>query len=242
MYGLYPLSLSTKIQVLKGRLNANELIPYFLDLQDKKHKIHTLYFHTRFSTNTDLIHQWHNHLGFMAHNGELNTDKKNRLSENAVFMAKKRNIIRPKGQSDSCRFDQTLKNRIVEDELDIVSAVVSMVPPAWENDDTLSEKIKAMFEYFSLYEEKNDGPAALIFGDGDIIGGLVDRLGLRPLRTVETDNYISVMSEAGQIKFPEETIISRGRIEAGGILYYDHKKKKLFNTRETHELTPLKDL
>ena len=236
LYGLYPLSLSTKIQVLKGRLNANELIPYFLDLQDKKHKIHTLYFHTRFSTNTDPHPSMAQPFRLMAHNGELNTDKKNRLSENAVFMAKKRNIIRPKGQSDSCRFDQTLKNRIVEDELDIVSAVVSMVPPAWENDDTLSEKIKAMFEYFSLYEEKNDGPAALIFGDGDIIGARLDRLGLRPLRTVETDNYISVMSEAGQIKFPEETIISRGRIEAGGILYYDHKKKKLFNTRETYEL------
>ena len=87
-----------------------------------------------------------------------------------------------------------------------------------------------------MFPEKNDCPAALFFGDGDIIGARLDRLGLRPLRTVETDNYISVMSEAGQIKFPEETIISRGRIEAGGILYYDHKKKKLFNTQETYEL------
>ncbi len=234
--GLYPLSLSTKIQVLKGRLNSWELIPYFLDLQDKKHKIHTLYFHTRFSTNTDPHPSMAQPFRLMAHNGELNTDKKNRLSENAIFKAKKRDIIRPKGQSDSCRFDQTLENRIVEDELDIVSAVVSMVPPAWENDDTLSKEIKAMFEYFSLYEEKNDGPAALIFGDGNIVGARLDRLGLRPLRTVETDKYISVMSEAGQIKFPEETIVGRGRIEAGGILFYDHRKKKLFNTLETYKL------
>ena len=234
--GLYPLSLSTKIQVLKGRLNANELIPYFLDLQDKKHKIHTLYFHTRFSTNTDPHPSMAQPFRLMAHNGELNTDKKNRLSENAVFKAKNKEIIRPKGQSDSCRFDQTLKNRIVEDDLDIVSAVVSMVPPAWENDYTLSEEVRAMFEYFSLYEEKNDGPAALIFGDGEVVGARLDRLGLRPLRTVETKEYISVMSEAGQIKFPEKTIISRGRIEAGGILYYSHKKKKLFNTKETYEL------
>tara|TARA_E500000178_G_scaffold167158_2_gene166597 strand:- start:14168 stop:19621 length:5454 start_codon:yes stop_codon:yes gene_type:complete len=234
--GLYPLSLSTKTQVLKGRLNSNELIPYFLDLQDKKHKISSLYFHTRFSTNTDPHPSMAQPFRLMAHNGELNTDNKNRLSENAIYKAKQKEIIRPNGQSDSCRFDQTLKNRIVEDDLDIVSAIVCMMPPAWENNKYLSKKVRAMFEYFSLYEEKNDGPAAVIFGDGKIVGACLDRLGLRPLRTVETHDYISVMSESGQIRFPESTVIERGRIEAGGIRYYDHEKKKLFNTLETYEL------
>lgn len=240
--GFYPLSLSTKVQVLKGRLNSNELIPYFLDLQDENQKISSLFFHTRFSTNTDPHPSMAQPFRMMAHNGELNTDNKNRLSENATFRAKQRNIIRPKGQSDSCRFDQTLKNRVVEDNLDIVSAVVCMMPPAWENNKDLSKDVRAMFEYFSLYEEKNDGPAAVIFGDGVVIGACLDRLGLRPLRTIETKEYVSAMSEAGQIKFPESTIIKRGRIEAGGILYYDHKKKKLFDTKQTHkQLSEKKD-
>ena len=93
-----------------------------------------------------------------------------------------------------------------------------------------------MLEYFSLYEEKNDGPAALIFGDGNIIGARLDRLGLRPLRSVETENYLAVMSEAGQINFSDEVVLNRGRIEAGGMLYYDHSKRRSFNTKESLEL------
>ena len=231
----YPLSLSNKLQVLKGRLKSNEIIPYFLDLNDKEHKIHSLYFHTRFSTNTDPHPFMAQPFRLMAHNGELNTNKKNILSENAIYRAKNKNIIRPNGQSDSSRLDQTLQNRIFEDDLDIVSAVVSMMPPAWENDSSLSQDIKSMFEYFSLYEEKNDGPAAVIFGDSNIIGAKLDRLGLRPLRTIETQEYIAAMSEAGQISFSEEEIISRGRIEAGGIFYYNHSRKKAFDTREALE-------
>ena len=234
--GFYPLSLSTKTQVLKGRLNSNELVPYFLDLQDESHEISSMFFHTRFSTNTDPHPSMAQPFRMMAHNGELNTDNKNRLSENAIFRAKHKNLIRPKGQSDSCRFDQTLKNRVVEDKSDIVSTIVCMMPPAWENNKNLSKEVRAMFEYFSLYEEKNDGPAAVIFGDGEVIGACLDRLGLRPLRTIETNEYVSAMSEAGQIKFPEQSIIKRGRIEAGGILYYDHKKKKLFDTEQTYKL------
>ena len=168
--GLYPLSMSANMQVLKGRLNSSEIIPYFLDLNELDHSIHTLYFHTRFSTNTDPHPSMAQPFRMMAHNGELNTDKKNRLSETAIARSRENKIIRPKGQSDSCRLDQTLQSRVIEDELDLVTAVVSMMPPAWENDDTLSSPVRAMLEYFSLYEEKNDGPAALIFGNGSIIG------------------------------------------------------------------------
>jgi len=234
--GLYPLSLSTCMQVLKGRLNSWEIIPYFKDLSDPDHAIHTIYFHTRFSTNTDPHPSMAQPFRLMAHNGELNTDKKNRLSETALALAKSKAIIRPKGQSDSCRLDQTLNSRVYEDGLDLVTAVVSMMPPAWENDKSLSPQVRAMLEYFSLYEEKNDGPAALIFGNGTIIGARLDRLGLRPLRSVETDEYIAVMSEAGQIYFPPETVRRRGRIEAGGMLYYDHAQKKIFETNDALEM------
>lgn len=234
--GLYPISLSTRTQVLKGRLNSHEVIPYFRDLVDPDHKIHTMYFHTRFSTNTDPHPSMAQPFRLMAHNGELNTDRKNRLSEAAIAAARNASIIRPRGQSDSCRLDQTLQSRVLEDGLDLVTAVVSMMPPAWENDETLSPDVVATLEYFSLYEEKNDGPAALIFGNGDFIGARLDRLGLRPLRTAETEDYLCVMSEAGQIAFPPESVLRRGRIEAGGMLVYDHVEKRAFGTGEALEM------
>ncbi len=233
--GFYPLSMSSRTQVYKGRLNSNEVIPYFKDLYDTDHEIHTLFFHTRFSTNTAPATMMAQPFRYMAHNGELNTDKKNRLSENAIARQHNKHIVFPCGQSDSGRLDQTLTRRINEDELDIVTAVLAMMPPAWENDTTLSDDVRAMLEYFSLYEEKNDGPAALIFNDGIRVGARLDRLGLRPLRSVETEDYLAVMSESGQIDFPAEDVLMRGRIEAGGMLYFDHEKRQAFNSHEVME-------
>ncbi|MEM9126237.1 MAG: glutamate synthase central domain-containing protein, partial [Pseudomonadota bacterium] len=233
--GLYPLSLSSRMQVFKGRLNSREIIPYFADLSDPDHAVHTLYFHTRFSTNTDPHPSMAQPFRLMAHNGELNTDKKNRLSEAAIALARNTSIVRPKGQSDSCRLDQTLNSRVYEEGLDLVTAVVAMMPPAWENDSRLSPQVRAMLEYFSLSEEKNDGPAALVFGDGNIIGARLDRLGLRPMRSVETNEYLAVMSEAGQIDFPPEEVLRRGRVEAGGMIYFDHGEGRIRETDEALE-------
>ncbi|MEM8668158.1 MAG: glutamate synthase-related protein [Planctomycetota bacterium] len=228
--GLHPLSLSARLQVLKGRLNSWEIIPYFRDLSDPDHAVHTMYFHTRFSTNTAPHPSMAQPFRLMAHNGELNTDKKNRLSEAAIATARNKEIVRPHGQSDSCRLDQTLNARLFEEDTDLVTAVVAMMPPAWENDTRLSPQVRAMLEYFSLFEEKNDGPAALIFGDGNVIGARLDRLGLRPLRTVETEEYLAAMSEAGQIDFPPETVIRRGRVEAGGMIYFNHAEGRIYQT------------
>ncbi|MEM8773675.1 MAG: glutamate synthase-related protein [Pseudomonadota bacterium] len=239
--GLYPLSLSSRMQVFKGRLNSWEIIPYFEDLSDPAHAVHTMYFHTRFSTNTDPHPSMAQPFRLMAHNGELNTDKKNRLSEAAIALARNKSIVRPKGQSDSCRLDQTLNSRVFEEGLDLVTAVVAMMPPAWENDTRISPQVRAMLEYFSLSEEKNDGPAALIFGDGDIIGARLDRLGLRPLRMVETDEYLTVMSEAGQVNFPPETVLRRGRVEAGGMIYYNHAEQKTYETEDALEMLAAKE-
>ncbi|MCX8228106.1 MAG: glutamate synthase-related protein, partial [Sulfitobacter sp.] len=196
---------------------------------------HTMYFHTRFSTNTDPHPSMAQPFRLMAHNGELNTDKKNRLSEAAIALARNKAIIRPPGQSDSCRLDQTLNARVYDEGLGLVTAVVAMMPPAWENDVFISPQVRAMLEYLSLSEEKNDGPAALIFGNGDIIGARLDRLGLRPLRSVETNDYLAVMSEAGQIDFPAEDVLRRGRVEAGGMIYFDHTTKRTYETTEALE-------
>ena len=233
--GLYPLSLSSRTQVFKARLNSNEVIPYFKDLTDPDHQVRGLFFHTRFSTNTDPHTTMAQPFRLMAHNGELNTDRKNRIAEAALASARGKTIVRPKGQSDSSRLDQSIHSRLMEDDLDLINAVVSMMPPAWENDDSLSANVRAMLEYFSLYEEKNDGPAALIFGNGEVIGARLDRLGLRPLRSVETADYIGAMSEAGQIAFPPESVLRRGRIEAGGMLYYDHREQRSYTTVEALE-------
>ncbi|QGJ70229.1 Glutamate synthase large subunit [Planctomycetales bacterium 10988] len=227
--GFYPLSMSSRTLVYKGRLNSNEIIGYFEDLCDPDHEISMFLFHTRFSTNTRPAAFMAQPFRRIAHNGELNTDRKNRLSEDAIARLIDKKIIFPPGQSDSSRLDQTLARRILGDKLDIVEAVVAMMPPAWENDKTLSPEIRSMFEFYSLYEEKYDGPAALIFSDGVKIGARLDRLGLRPLRSVETDRYLAVTSEAGQITFAPQDVIRRGRIEAGGILYYDHAQKKVYD-------------
>ncbi|MEM9962395.1 MAG: glutamate synthase-related protein [Pseudomonadota bacterium] len=234
--GLYPLSLSARMQVFKGRLNSWEIVPYFKDLSHPDHAVHTVYFHTRFSTNTDPHPSMAQPFRLMAHNGELNTDKKNRLSEAAIALARNKAIIRPRGQSDSCRLDQTLNARVFEEGLDLVEAVVAMMPPAWENDARLTGDVRAMLEYFSLFEEKNDGPAALIFGNGTIIGARLDRLGLRPLRSVETKDYLAVMSEAGQISFPPQEVTRRGRVEAGGMIYWDHDRGCAVETAEALRL------
>ncbi|MEE1764732.1 glutamate synthase-related protein [Streptomyces sp. SP18BB07] len=230
--GLYPLSLSARTQVLKGRLNSGEIVGYFRDLTDPRHSVRSLYFHTRFSTNTEPHPTMAQPFRLMAHNGELNTDRKNRLSDEALARARTRSIVRPPGQSDSSRLDQTLQSRVFDDGLDLVEAVVSLMPPAWENDRTLPDAVRAMLEYFSLYEEKNDGPAALIFSDGDVVGARLDRLGLRPLRTVETAEYLMVASEAGQVAFPDDEVVHRGRIEAGGMLVVDHRAGRVLRTRD----------
>ncbi|MCX5360202.1 glutamate synthase-related protein [Streptomyces sp. NBC_00124] len=230
--GLYVLSLSARTQVLKGRLNSGEVIGYFRDLVDPRHSVRSLYFHTRFSTNTEPHPTMAQPFRLMAHNGELNTDRKNRLSDEALARARTRSIVRPPGQSDSSRLDQTLQSRVFDDGLDLVEAVVSLMPPAWENDRTLPAATRDMLEYFSLYEEKNDGPAALIFSDGDVVGARLDRLGLRPLRTVETAEYLMVASEAGQVAFLDDEVVHRGRIEAGGMLVVDHRTGRRLRTRE----------
>lgn len=227
---LYPLSLSARTQILKGRLNSGEVIGYFTDLRDPRHSVRTLYFHTRFSTNTEPHPTMAQPFRLMAHNGELNTDRKNRLSDDALARARTRSIVRPPGQSDSSRLDQTLQSRVFDDGLEIVEAVVSLMPPAWENDRSLTPDVRAMLEYFSLYEEKNDGPAAVIFSDGDVVGARLDRLGLRPLRSVQTAEYLMVSSEAGQVEFAAEEVVHRGRIEAGGMLVVDHRTGTLMRT------------
>lgn len=230
--GFYPLSFSSRTQVYKGLLNSWEVISYFKDLKDPDHEVSMLFFHTRFSTNTSPNPHYAQPFRRLAHNGELNTDRKNRISEQAVAAHHGNRLYFPPGQSDSARLDMTVTRRLAEEKLPIDRAILQMMPPAWENDKTLPPAIYDMLEYFSLSEEINDGPAGLVFSDGIRIGAALDRLGLRPLRTVQTIEYFAVFSEAGQVDFPPETVIQRGRIEAGGMMVYNQQTKTISYSRD----------
>ncbi|UJF25126.1 glutamate synthase-related protein [Suttonella sp. R2A3] len=226
--GFYPLSFSSRTQVYKGLLNSWEVFPYYDDLRNPEHEVSMLWFHTRFSTNTAPNPSFAQPFRRLAHNGELNTDRKSRISELAVARHEGYKLVFPKGQSDSARLDQTLMRRLWDDRQPIDEIMVKMMPPAWENkQDEYPLAERDMLAYFSLSEEKNDGPAGLVFCDGIKIGAALDRLGLRPLRTVETDDYAAAMSEAGQIDFPPESVTRRGRIKAGGMFVFDHASKTL---------------
>lgn len=233
--GFYPLSFSSRTQIYKGRLSAWEVMSFFTDLKDERHEVSMLFFHTRFSTNTAPNPLYAQPFRHLAHNGELNTDRKSRISELAVASHNGYKLSFPPGQSDSARLDQTLTRRMVEDRQPIEEIMVKMMPPAWENDSRYSEEVRNMLAYFALSEEKNDGPAGLVFCDGVHIGAALDRLGLRPLRTVETEDYFVVSSEAGQIDFPPESVLSRGRIKAGGMLVFDHKTQQLWDSHDILE-------
>ena len=228
--GFFPISMSCRTLVYKGRLNSNEVVPYFKDLLDTDFKISIFLFHTRFSTNTAPAPMMAQPFHRMAHNGELNTNRKNVLSEDAIAHTQGRSYITPPGQSDSARLDQTIARRMNDDNMDILDAICVMMPQAWENDTTLPPNVRDMMEYYALFEEKNDGPAALLFSDGVKVGAKLDRLGLRPLRVVETTEYLAVMSEAGQIKFPADDVLSRSRIDAGGMIVFDHSQGEILTT------------
>ena len=234
--GFYSISLSSRTTVYKGCLLSNEVIPYFKDLMDSDFESKILLFHTRYSTNTAPHPSMAQPFMRMAHNGELNTDKKNRIQEDSVLRTKGKRLIVPPAQSDSARCDQTLARRLKDENISIVEAFVRMSPPAWENSTVIKDDIKDMLEYFSLSEEKVDGPAALIFTDGVRVGAKLDRLGLRPLRQIETTEYISVMSEAGQNAFDPSDVISRGRISAGGMVVYNHDHKHYYSGGEVLDI------
>ena len=238
----YPISISSYTQVYKARLSSNELTGYFKDLYHSEHRISQVVFHNRFSTNTEPTLAMSQPFRMIAHNGEINTYKKNRLNEYALYQARGEDFIIPKGQSDSCLIDQMIHQRAMRQDTSILQTITSMMPPAWENDLNLPQNIRSMYAYFSLHEEKIDGPAALIFSDGKYIGARLDRLGLRPLRTMESKNYLLVASEAGLLDLKSDQTINYGKVGAGQMIAFDLKSRKvLFNEQIIDKLSRQKD-
>ena len=226
----YIVSLSTKRIIYKGMLSSEQLRHYYPDLLNPHLTSAIALVHSRFSTNTfptwDLAHPFR----MVAHNGEINTIKGNRLWMEARESVLKSDllgnisdlwpIVQPH-MSDSASFDNVLEFLVMSGK-SLPHAMAMMVPESWNDKNPISNDLKAFYEYHSLFMEPWDGPATLLFSDGRYAGGLLDRNGLRPARYLMTHNDIMVVaSEMGVLPFEPSEIKEKGRLRPGKMLMVD---------------------
>jgi len=227
----YVPSFSSRTIAYKGMLLGYQLENFYPDLQAKDMESALALHHTRFSTNTfptwDLAHPYRQ----IAHNGEINT-----LRGNMNWMAARQMVMESpyygkdlkrmlpiimEGQSDSATFDTVIELLCMAGR-DISHAVMMMIPEAWSKNDMMDPERKAFYEYHATMMEPWDGPAAIAFTDGNVIGATLDRNGLRPARFIVTkDNMVIMSSEAGSIPIDPENIASAGRLQPGRMLLID---------------------
>ncbi|MDR1034250.1 MAG: glutamate synthase large subunit [Bifidobacteriaceae bacterium] len=238
--GVYFSSLSSRTIVMKGMLTTYQLIQFFKDLNNPAYKAKIALVHSRFSTNTfpkwSLAHPFR----MIAHNGEINTIRGNRNWFNAKQSKFETDLfgdfeclkpILTPDVSDSASFDEALEllhlaGRSIEHSL------MMMIPPAYENDDSLDDDIRAFHEYNSSLIEPWDGPASISFSDGDIVGACLDRNGLRPGRFWQTKDTVVLASETGVLPFDNAEIVKKGRLEPGKLLVVDTVKGRIVGDTE----------
>jgi glutamate synthase (NADPH/NADH) large chain len=229
----YVPSLSSKVIIYKGMLTPDQVREYYIDLQHPKMKSAIALVHSRFSTNTfptwDLAHPFR----MIAHNGEINTVKGNRLWMQAreallkseVYgsdLKKLFPVVEP-NKSDSASFDNVLEFLHMTGR-SLPHALCMMIPESFNSKNPIPQSLKDFYEYHSTIMEPWDGPASMVFSDGRYIGGTLDRNGLRPSRFIITKNDLIVMgSEVGVQTFAAEEIKEKGRLRPGKILLVDTK-------------------
>jgi len=226
-------SLSSKVMIYKGMLTPEQVDQFFPELKDQELISAIALVHSRFSTNTFPTWDLAQPFRFLAHNGEINTVKGNRLWMKAregllksdLFgddLKKVFPIIEP-GKSDSASFDNALEFLVMTGK-SLQNALSMMIPESWNDKNPIPQSLKAYYEYHSTNMEPWDGPASIVFSDGRYIGGTLDRNGLRPSRYVITKDDLVVMgSEVGCQTFPPENIREKGRLRPGKILLVDTK-------------------
>src|SRR5882672_8457809 len=235
----YICSLSSQTIVYKGLLTPWQFPQFYEDLRDTSFETTFAVFHQRYSTNTQP--SWHlaQPFRYVAHNGEINTIVSNRrwlrakerqirndLAVGPWFHALEQNV------SDSASFDNGFEVKLLQG-FSPEEAMLAMAPPAFENDPLLSRDVRASLSALSLHSEPWDGPAALIFSDGQVVGAKLDRNGLRPLRyTVTHDGLVVAGSETGLIDFEESRIAERQRLGPGEMIVANPAAGTLFRWRE----------
>jgi glutamate synthase (NADPH/NADH) large chain len=238
----YIPSLSSRTIVYKGMLLANEVGVYYKDLNDETLVSALALVHQRFSTNTfpawDLAHPFR----MIAHNGEINTVKGNVNWMAARHETMKSSLIGEdldklwplitEGQSDSACFDNCLE-LLVAGGYSLPHAMMMLIPEAWSNNALMDEERRAFYEYHAALMEPWDGPAAVAFTDGRMIGATLDRNGLRPARYLVTDDDLVMMaSEMGVLTFPQEKIVKKWRLEPGKMLLIDTEQGRIIGDAE----------
>ncbi len=227
----YQPSFSAKVIIYKGMFTPSQLRDYYLDFKHEKFKSAIALVHSRFSTNTFPTWSLAQPFRIIAHNGEINTIRGNRLwmqareglMKSEVFgedLQKLLPILEP-GKSDSASFDNVLEFLHMTGR-SIPHALCMMIPESFNQKNPIPASLKAFYEYHSTLMEPWDGPASMVFSDGRYIGGTLDRNGLRPSRYVITKNDLIVMgSEVGVQTFDPEEIKVKGRLRPGKILLVD---------------------
>ena len=241
----YVVSLSSRTIVYKGMFLVTELRSFFDDLQHKDFKSAIATVHSRFSTNTNPSWQKAHPNRFIVHNGEINTITGNvdkMLSREEIVsceplkdhMHKILPIINPAG-SDSARLDNALEFMIMGG-VPMPLAVMITIPEPWKNNRTMPKEKKDFYQYYATMMEPWDGPASIIFSDGDMVGAVLDRNGLRPSRyCITSDDFLILSSEVGVIDIPAEKIVKKDRLRPGKMLLVDTVKGKLIDDDELKE-------
>ncbi|MEV7758215.1 glutamate synthase large subunit [Microbacterium sp. NPDC089180] len=237
----YFVSLSSRTLGYKGMVTTLQLEPFYPDLQDERFASELAVVHSRYSTNTFPSWPLAQPLRMLAHNGEINTVKGNRnwmRARQSQLESELIGDVRPllpictEGASDSASFDEVLELLTLTGR-SLPHAIMMMVPEAYEKQATIDPDLRAFYDYHSMQMEPWDGPAALIFTDGTLVGATLDRNGLRPGRWTETtDGLVVIGSETGVLDFAPERIKRRGRLQPGRMFLVDTAQRRIVEDEE----------
>ena len=237
----YVVSMSSKTIVYKGMFLVNQLRLFYDDLQDEQYESALAIIHSRFSTNTQPSWERAQPYHMIAHNGEINTIQGNQSHMSAreetmysSFLETQKEKILPvvkNDGSDSAILDNTLEF-LYMNNIPMEKAIMMMIPEPWRNTSMVQEK-KDFYHYYATMMEPWDGPAAILFTDGEKLGAVLDRNGLRPLRWwLSDDHQLVLSSEVGVLPIYEEHIVCKERLRPGQMLLADTVKKHLFTDEE----------
>ncbi|WP_088185894.1 glutamate synthase large subunit [Desulfosporosinus sp. FKA] len=237
----YIASLSSKTIVYKGMLTAEQLRNFYLDLSDLDFASALAMVHSRFSTNTFPSWERAHPNRYLVHNGEINTIRGNvnwmkarqKCIDSPLFddLSKVFPIIDESG-SDSAMFDNSLEFLHLTGR-SLPHSVMMMIPEPWEKNDLMSETKKDFYRFNDFLMEPWDGPAAMAFTDGVVVGGVLDRNGLRPSRYyVTNDDKVVLASEVGVIDIKPENVKYKGRLEPGKMLLIDTEAQRIISDEE----------